>query len=329
MIGHPQVMNPEVTVQTGARLHFGLLAIDPPRGREFGGIGLMVEAPGFELRGRVSNADAVTGGSVATQGRIGRFLEEARATAPAEVPVPPLAVEVQTEIPGHRGLGSGTQLGLAVARLATTLAGEGPLPACALAQRVRRGKRSAVGLHGFEHGGLLLEAGQSSPQGIGPLVARIDWPTDWRIVLVAPPEREGLSGVAETHAFQRLSPMSEGLTARLCRTVLLELFPAVMERDFATASAALWEYGKAVGEYFLPVQQGLFADPRMTRLVDQLRHQGVTGIAQTSWGPTIAILRESSAAAETLVDHLRTSGPWSDCDILITSARNTGADCRG
>ncbi len=320
-------MNHVVTVETGARLHFGLLAIDPPRGREFGGIGLMVDAPRFQLTGQRAEADSVRGGCATTQARIGRFLEEVRITAPTEFPVPALAIELQSEIPGHRGLGSGTQLGLAVARLATTLAGEGSLPATTLAQRVRRGKRSAIGIHGFEQGGLLLEAGQATPEAIGPLIARADWPREWKIVLVAPPEREGLSGIAETHAFQRLSPMSEGLTARLCRTILLELFPAVIEQDFSAASAALWDYGKAVGEYFLPVQQGLFADARMSRLVDQLRHQGITGIAQTSWGPTIAILRESMASAESLAAQLQHSGPWSDCIIEITTARNRGADC--
>lgn len=37
----------QVTVRTGARLHFGPLAIHNGPGRSFGGVGLMVDRPGL------------------------------------------------------------------------------------------------------------------------------------------------------------------------------------------------------------------------------------------------------------------------------------------
>lgn len=319
-------MNTRVTVRTGARLHFGLLAINPSRGRQFGGVGLMVDAPGFDLTAERADVDvdSILGGTSTNKQRIGLLVERLREQSTG--PIPPLKITVHDEIPPHSGLGSGTQLGLAVATIVAAMSGE-PLPTIReRAERVGRGKRSAIGLYGFEVGGWLVDGGQRSSGDISPLIARAIWPEDWPWVLVTPPECEGLSGVAEQHAFQRLSPMTDATTARMCRTLLLELLPGIADHDFPVVSEALWDYGKTVGEYFLPVQQGLFADVRMARLADQLRRDGITGVAQTSWGPTIAVLCPSVPAATALVTDLQSPGQWSDCRIQVVHGRNRGAE---
>lgn len=317
-------MSTRVTVRTGARLHFGLLAINPSRGRQFGGAGLMVDAPGFDLTAERADVDSVLGGSTTNNQRIASLIGRLREQSARLVPS--LRITVDGEIPPHRGLGSGTQLGLAIATIVAAMSGE-PMPTIhERAERVGRGKRSAIGLYGFEVGGWLVDGGQRSSGEISPLIARATWPEDWPWVLVTPPECEGLSGVAEQHAFQRLSPMTDATTARMCRTLLLELLPSIADHDFTVVSEALWEYGKTIGEYFLPVQQGLFADVRMARLGDQLRRDGITGVAQTSWGPTIAVLCPSIIAATDLMAHLQSPGQWSDCCIQMVHGRNRGAD---
>ena len=320
---HSADMNTRVMVRTGARLHFGLLAIDPSHGRQFGGVGLMVDAPGFELAAQPADVETVTGGTVAIQQRVRHFLQRWRESA--SQPDRPLSIQIRAEIPSHCGFGSGTQLGLAVATIAAAI-GDHVSTVRQRAERIGRGKRSAIGIYGFESGGWLVDGGQNASGQISPLITRMDWPDDWPWVLVAPPEREGLSGVAEQHAFQRLSSMSESTTAKLCRTLLLDLLPGIVDHDFPTVSEALWDYGKTVGEYFLPVQQGLFADVRMARLADQLRRDGLPGIAQTSWGPTIAVMCPSSMVASQVVQQLQHHGPWSDCRIQHVQARNRGAD---
>ena len=45
-----------VVVTTGARLHFGLLAHGQVGCREFGGIGLMIDRPGFIVRAAAAPA---------------------------------------------------------------------------------------------------------------------------------------------------------------------------------------------------------------------------------------------------------------------------------
>lgn len=321
---HSAGMSTRVTVRTGARLHFGLLAINPAHGRQFGGTGLMVDAPGFDLVAEPAETDEFAGGSESSRERVRSFLTRLRSQS--KFAIAPLKITVRAEIPPHCGLGAGTQLGLAVATIAAAVSEDAMPDVRERAERVARGKRSAIGLYGFESGGWLVDGGQNTSGNISPLIARADWPEEWPWLLIAPPEREGLSGVAEQHAFQRLSPMTDATTARLCRTLLLELMPGILDHDFATVSEALWDYGKTVGEYFLPVQQGLFADVRMARLADQLRRDGITGIAQTSWGPTIAVLCPDATTARQLVTQLKTYGQWTDCRIQQVAGLNHGAE---
>ena len=47
-----------IEVRTPSRLHFGLLALDPSRPRQFGGVGLMVREP--DLHERLADVGALS-----------------------------------------------------------------------------------------------------------------------------------------------------------------------------------------------------------------------------------------------------------------------------
>src|SRR5207248_2329016 len=64
-------------------------------------------------------------------------------------------------IPPHAGLGSGTQLALAVARAIAELCGL-PTDVMSLAHAVDRGRRSGVGTWTFAYGGFVLEGGRAA-----------------------------------------------------------------------------------------------------------------------------------------------------------------------
>ena len=312
-----------IVLTTGARLHFGLLANPAGADRRFGGVGAMISEPGFRIALSRGEQDEVSGPEP-WRSRVAAFIGAFRASASAPETVPPCRLEIQATIPPHVGLGSGTQLGMAVAQGLALLSGTGQLDAALLAARVGRGRRSALGIHGFQQGGLLLEAGKQTAQSVGPLIARAAVPDDWRFVLVRPPVSEGLSGEAEVAAFAALPPMSTDITARLCQLVLLGLWPAVLEADCDAAGDALYEFGRLVGDYFAPAQNGTYADPRMAELVAHWRHHGIRGISQTSWGPTLFALCPSEEAASALVADLAPSR-WADCTATIAAPLNHGA----
>src|SRR5262245_39653632 len=149
---------------------------------------------------------------------------------------PPRRLVVEEAPREHVGLGVGTQLGLAVARGVSASWGL-EVPAPTLAGWVGRGLRSSLGVHGFERGGFLGEAGKVGDE-LSPLVARADFPSAWRVLFVLPEGVEGCHGPEERAAFERLSAPLATCEA-LCRLVLLGMLPAL-------AAADLPAFGEAV-----------------------------------------------------------------------------------
>ncbi len=314
-----------VIVTTGARLHFGLLAHAAQAPRQFGGVGLMVEQPGFQLQVETAEGSAPGDtfcGSDIWRERVLETVRRCRDLAPGVAESCQWSLS-QTILP-HVGLGSGTQLALAVAQAHASLRGEAGSTITELAQRAGRGLRSALGIHGFRQGGLIVEVGKRSSDQISPAASRVAWPEDWRLLLVRPTDVTGLSGAAEIQAFSKLAPMAKALSARLCQIILLELLPAVMEHDFETCGEALFQFGRLVGEYFAPAQGGTYSTPQIRSLARYLRDQGVHGVGQTSWGPTAFVLCPSAEVAGQLAADLQAK-EWGDCEIVVTAARNSGA----
>jgi beta-RFAP synthase len=304
---------PSLTIITGARLHFGLLVRGQGAARSYGGIGVMIDRPGFTMTLRRADQVRVQA-TPGTKRRIERYLAEWGGDSQADI-------IVRQEIPAHAGLGSGTQLGCALAGAIRRLNGEPPVDAQQLAQRVGRAQRSVIGTVGFEAGGLIAH-GFSSPRN-GNAEIRRDFPTNWRFVLVTPRDSIGISGPAESAAFRDLPPMTDSRLTRL-EKLANEMLAACEAGDSAATSDRLSEYGSLVGEYFAPVQGGVFADARMADLAGKLRSAEIHGVGQTSWGPTLFVLCESGLQAASLAAKIPEWG-FGDCAIQIAAAKNDGA----
>lgn len=313
----------EIQITTGARLHFGLMSHGGSGRREFGGVGVMVDRPGFVIRASPSAADELQCG--VWRARVELLLSQLRAADSTGEEPGPLRLEIHHAPPAHAGLGSGTQLGMAVARIYSLLEGEIDVSPEDLARRAGRGGRSAVGLYGFQYGGLVVEAGKLPAEEISPLVDRVDFPDEWRFVLTRRKGAVGISGTEESSGFARLGPMREAVTDRLGRLALDEILPSTKERDFTKASAAIGQFGRLVGEYFAPVQGGVFADEQMRRLAERLETRKIHGVGQTSWGPTLFILCPSASFAEDLAAELATEPSGRDCEFTIAAPLNRGA----
>ena len=313
-----------VSITTGARLHFGPLSVSAPAGGRFGGVGVMIDFPRTVLTANSASTDLVRGGDESTTRRVIEFLDRIRKAIPDQNRVS-CEIEVKETIPSHCGFGSGTQLGLAVALAASIVANEPEPSLDELALRAGRGLRSAIGLHGFQQGGFMVDGGRVESNKLGTLVTRANFPDEWRFVLASPQKAIGLSGDAEQSAFARQSAMPRLLTAELCRIVLMEWLPSVIEADFARCGDSMFEYGNAVGDFFSPSQGGVFAHPRMAEWADRLRQRGIRGVAQTSWGPTLAALCSSETTAKQLHTDFADDSTWNDCSFQVVSPLNRGA----
>jgi beta-RFAP synthase len=314
-------------------LHFGLLNPGEAGGsalsRRFGGVGLMVERPGLRLSVEASASWSVAGPlgerAMAFAHRCAEDIRRER----ADIDLSPRRLAVEWAAPEHVGLGTGTQLGLAVARaLAVSWGVEADVPT--LARWVGRGLRSALGAHGFERGGFLVEAGKQAADGLAPLIARLPFPDEWRVVLALPRVEDrpaGWHGLREAEAFAQLAarPAEPGRIDVLCRLVLLGLLPALAERDVNAFGEALYEFNVRVGEAFAPVQGGVYAGTDVAERVAFVRGQGVRGAGQSSWGPAVFAVVADADQAEHLSARLRDRFVPEDAAVLVTRACNHGA----
>jgi beta-ribofuranosylaminobenzene 5'-phosphate synthase len=299
-------------VEAPSRLHFGLLGL-PADGRDrwpgidgrpglpvrhFGGVGLMIDRPSLCVRVEPATAWSASG---PLHARAQEFAKRFVESLPAEERRP-FRVAVESAPPEHTGLGVGTQFGLAIAKAVAIECGHPDWPAADLAARVGRGERSAIGVHGFERGGLIVEGGKRPGEAISPLVGRWGIPAEWRVLVYTPPGETVWHGGHERQAFAKLAEAgpSPAETEALCRLVLTGMLPALASADLNAYGEALYEFNARVGDAFAPVQGGRYASPAVAALVARLRGMGVRGVGQSSWGPTVFAVVGSPGEANDL-----------------------------
>ena len=186
---------------------------------------------------------------------------------------------------------------------------------------------SALGVHGFAHGGFLVEAGKRTEDAIAPLVARVDFPEAWRVVVVVPSAGGVMHGQRERDAFRDLAGRHAppGTTDMLCRLVLLGMLPALVEHDLAAFGEALFDFNARVGEMFASVQGGTYASPFVAEVVRFVRQVGVEGVGQSSWGPALAAVVGDADRAFDLVHDLQRQFGLSAAEVFATRGQNRGA----
>jgi beta-ribofuranosylaminobenzene 5'-phosphate synthase len=289
-----------VFVEAPARLHFGVLDLRGDLGRRFGGIGAAVPAPSVLV-------EATAAATLEAEGPEGkrafefarRYMEFNRLESGARL-------IVHRVIPAHAGLGSGTQLGLAVARALAEIYGRST-DVTGLARAVGRGRRSGVGTWTFARGGFVLEGGRRDGEdGVAPLLAQIAIPDDWRCVVAVPHGARGLSGEDEVAAFARLPPPPEREVEHVAHLVLMQLLPALAEADLAGFGAALDQVQHITGGWWSSIQGGPYAQGPAALLVQRLREWGAVGVGQSSWGPAVYGLAPDQGRAADLAARTRT-----------------------
>ena len=311
-------------IRTPSRLHFGLLGWGPHAGRQFGGVGLMIDSPGIDLVVEPASSWRIDGPHAVRVEKLVDHLD--RKTREKGMTLPSAHIRIVSAPPEHIGLGVGTQLCLAVARAIFRLVGLRDVSVEELARRTGRGRRSGIGLYGFEHGGLIVDGGRRDETGIPPLLARLPFPETWSILVVRPPGESGLHGPDENRAFANLPPITQDVTDVLCRLVLLEILPAVIERDLPAFGAALAELQARVGACFAPAQGGIYSTALALKIVDVLRGLEFVGVGQSSWGPTLyAFSSLSEQELATAAERLRQRFGLNLTSVFLTKAANQGA----
>jgi beta-RFAP synthase len=308
-----------VTVTVPARLHLGFLDLNGGLGRRFGSIGLAINGLKTSITFNAASQLRVTGPE---NERVRGYLQVMQRALDIENTC---HVRIDEVVPAHAGLGSGTQIALAVAAGVRRFHGL-PLDVRGDAIRLERGARSGVGIGLFDHGGLVVDGGRGPLTTAAPVVSRMPFPEQWRILVVLDPHRQGVHGPDEREVFSKLAPSSDGQAAHLCRLVLMKALPALAECDIAGFGSAIKEMQMLLGDYFATIQGGSrFSSPDVAAALAALEDEGAYGIGQSSWGPTGFAFAPSAEEANRLVESIYRQPRCRDLDIRTVAGLNRGA----
>ncbi|MEE9332323.1 MAG: beta-ribofuranosylaminobenzene 5'-phosphate synthase family protein [Methylophilaceae bacterium] len=308
---------PNVFVNAYARLHMGFLDLNGQAGRRFGSLGLGLDAPDtlieLALGKRIFNAAEANYVLKSKQALL------AYANIKQEV-----SIHVHREIPRHFGLGSGTQMALAVGAGISQLF-DLNLTLDEIANITGRGNRSGIGIGTFSTGGLVIDGGRSAKTITPPIIAQHSFPSDWRVLLIFDQGYVGIHGEEELKAFAHLEDADLQLTQQVCHQVMMQALPAIKEQDLHTFGEAVALLQAYTGDYFSPVQGGRFTSQLVAQVLNFLTEDGVLCVGQSSWGPTGFAIFESEKVAEQYLTRLQSTFTHPSLSWLVCAASNAAA----
>lgn len=273
----------------------GFIDLSGSLGRHFGSIGVALNEIRTRLTLTKSEQRLITGPSAQRAERCLSQLCGAMAVSDQ------VYIAIDTAIPEHVGLGSGTQMALAIGTALNAYYELG-LTVREIASVMDRGLRSGIGIGVFEHGGLVVDGGRGEKTDIPPVLVHLDVPEDWRFILVFDRRGQGLHGVQEIAAFEALQPFPQQEAEHLCYRIMMQALPAIAENDLQLFGQVISQLQIAVGKHFAPAQGGIYASQEVGNAMSWLAKQGAVAIGQTSWGPTGFCAVESPDIADSIVN---------------------------
>jgi beta-ribofuranosylaminobenzene 5'-phosphate synthase len=316
-------------VSAPSRLHFGLIDLNGDQGRIDGGAGVALSHPRVVVKSRRGRGrlDLPDEAAELLQGLADRL----------QIDLASLDVELSEGFSPHVGLGSHTQLALALGSAISLAAGQ-ERSLRSLAEAAGRGGTSGIGVNVFDKGGLVIDGGHTfgpgkekerclpssaSQAGVAPLLARYELPESWRFALVTPRSEPGAHGTREVSLFEEAFPLDPVETGAVCRQVLMGLMPAAALGDLEGLGRSLTTLQR---QGFKKLEVSLQPRP-IVELGRVMVEAGAAGAGLSSFGPTVyALTGDESKATE--VVHAALSyleGQGIEGDGWTTAPDNHGA----
>jgi beta-ribofuranosylaminobenzene 5'-phosphate synthase len=246
-------------------------------------------------------------------------------------------IEILDVIPRHVGLGSTTQIMLAIACALSVLRGS----SCNvrdLAVKLCRGRDSGVGLAAFEKGGFVVNSGRkvseegkvlcpNSPLDLPQLIFRAPVPRKWSFIIFTPKVKKGFDEVSERKAMDTPTQLPRDIQYELYKLVFLHMIPSILRRDIEVFGKALTKLQFTVGEYFSKYQGGVFCCEEAELIINTMLKYNVKGVGQSSWGPSVyGLVEEQGKAikvATRVLKEVKSKGI--EVDYMVVKASNSGA----
>lgn len=321
-----------VVVETPSRIHITLTDLTGSCGRVDGGVGIALDEPNVVVEAERSENLIVIGES--------EDAERARAAAQAvreHFGLGGARISIRGGYKLHVGLGGGTQLGIAAGKAISELY-SCSATAREIASIINRGGTSGIGTAAFDMGGFIIDGGHSfgpgkdkedfrpssASKGVRPppVVARHDFPSDWKIILAIPDIPKGAHGRREVDIFKEYCPVPIADVHELCYQVMVRMMPSLLDADLDEFGSAL----NRVQELGFKKVEVMLQHPMVRTLMKEMREAGAACSGLSSFGPTVYAITDTQARdiEATALETMKDVGG----DVLITRSRNEGARVR-
>ena len=304
-------------IRTPSRVHVTLIDLNGEIGRVDGGVGFALEEPYIKIRAERCEDVEIIGNphNFERFERVAKIFKEKFGYG--------IRIEVLSDYKCHVGLGSGTQISLAVGKAYSELYGLN-LTTREIARITKRGGTSGIGVAVFEFGGFVVDGGHSrkvkksflpsafSDAPPAPVISRLEFP-DWDVCLIIP-EEKGFFGKREVDLFEKNTPLKLEEVRELSHVILMKLLPAVAEKDleeFSSAISRIQEIG------FKKAEVDQYGE-EFRKIMKKLEELGACGMSST--GPTLYLVSERiniEEVREIVGD---------SAELILTKGRNRGAD---
>ncbi|MHA2051861.1 MAG: beta-ribofuranosylaminobenzene 5'-phosphate synthase, partial [Promethearchaeota archaeon] len=301
-------------ITTPCRIHLSLIDENGYTGRVDGGIGLMLDRPNVVFEASNSAEEFQIEAHKYYRESIEVINEIAsKVFKTFNISNKNFHFNLKRYFPSHVGLGSKTQLSLAIITAITKLKKHERLSVEKLTQFVQRGGTSGIGWRGFEMGGFILDGGHDFGKGkekesflpssasfnSNPAItlSRHNIPDNWRFVLVIPNVKKGAYGDEEISVFQNYAPIPQREVNEVSHQIIMKIIPGIIKGDLKCFGDGLKRI-QSIGfkKIEINLQHKIVKD-----LLKFLEEYGLKAYGMSSFGPSVLGIVESDSEAEDLL----------------------------
>jgi len=312
----------KITIIAPARLHFGFLNWNQEMDPSIGSFGMALNDFVTQVTAEKSRKLVVEGPQKDLAKRlIKRLLIKNNFSTSVKV-------IIEKAIPNHAGLGSGTQLALALGYAVYSLFNQ-KIKMVDIARLLERGKRSGIGIGAFRYGGVLVDNGKLSQESrfdrVPKIIARIPFPKNWRIILILDRSIKGIHGKKEKIVFKKLPSYPRKISRKFYKILITKALPSLTKKNIENFGRAITAIQEIIGDHFSQFQGGSYSSHKVKKAVKWLKQMGVSGYGQSSWGPTGFVFVSNEKKALRIMQ--RAKKEWDcekDLNFVLCRGRNHG-----
>ncbi|MGV9197267.1 MAG: beta-ribofuranosylaminobenzene 5'-phosphate synthase [Promethearchaeia archaeon] len=327
----------KIRITTPCRIHLSLIDENGYTGRVDGGIGLMLDKPNVVFEASNSANEFQIEAHRYYRESIDVINRKAsKVFKTYNISNKNFHFNLKRYYPSHVGLGSKTQLSLAIAKSIIKLK-KLDIPTRELTNIVGRGGTSGIGWRGFESGGFILDGGHdfgkgkekesflpsSAADSANPAITILTYPIpeSWRFLLVIPNVEKGAYGDEEVSIFQKHAPIPRSEVNEVSHQIIMKVIPGLLKNDLRCFGEGIKRI-QSIGFKKIEISLQHAIVKRLLKFFDD---HGLKAYGMSSFGPSVVGITESVEKAIELRKKVENLLEGIGGHLYICKPNNTGA----